>query len=522
VTHSGATNDPTSETRTDVLSHLFERPAVRRSLITLAGLYLFLVCAAYFSRDIAKSDVSVSVFGPAVVAPSTVFPLRITSYDHHAGSRMQVDVSQVAMAGDSGVLLPFDKGPGSKPSYIHVQSPTESSQSARLLLTVVTSGDTTRNIEVPIQMDEAAVVHEPTRQPLTNTAPKGELLAIEVLPTGRGISTHLPSNMWLRVTEPDGSPVAGATIEWSAPRTTPAAGNARTNAAGLAMIQFSLRSLSTKLQVNAKNQGKEGRAETMLHGLGRACILRSNRVLQARNDPAIEVEIIRRDETDTIFCDLYRGNHWLRTWHLEPNTNDADGRVLVTIPMSDEGAHRFQCYSHFGTPGDGYAALWLLRSNQDRLAALQTRFNDHPSEPNSRDAVYHEALPDHDDVLSTVLHADIRTSAPIVTSPSLRTNTRTHDATNTDLANATAKIQFFLWIGASFGLVLLWAVYVGIQSSIQDRVRLADAIAELGDLAAPVPPTTALVRARTFIQMTVIVGILVLNVVAMLALFQYL
>ncbi len=522
MTHSGATKAPPSETRPDVLSHLFERPAFRRSLIALAGLYLFLVCAAYFSRDITKSDVSISVFGPTVVAPNTVFPLRVTSYDHQAGARMQVDVRQVAMAGDKGVLLSFEKGPGSTPSYIHVQAPTESSQSARLLLTVVDTHGTTRNIEVPIQLDGTAVVHEAPHHPLTNTVPDGESLAIEVMPTGRGISTHLPSNMWLRVTEPNGTPVVGATIEWSATKGTPAAGIARTNAAGLATIQFTLHALSTKLRITATAKDKEGRAETTLHGLGRACILRASGVLQARNDPEIVVEVIRRDDDDTIFCDLYRGDYWLRTWHLEPNANDPDGRVLVTIPMSEEGAHRFQCYSHFGTPGDGYEALWLFRSDQDRLSALQARFNDHPSEQGTRDSVYHNALPEDDDLLSTVLHADVRTSAPIVTSPSLRTNTHTHDAASTDLANTTAKIQFFLWIGASFGLVVLWAVYVGIQSSIQDRVRLAEAIAELGDLAAPVPPPTALVRARAFIQMTLIVGILVLNVVAMLALFQYL
>ena len=78
-----------------------------------------------------------------------------------------------------------------------------------------------------------------------------------------------------------------------------------------------------------------------------------------------------------------------------------------------------------------------------------------------------------------------------------------------------------LLIGASFGMVILWALYIGIQSAIEGRVRLAEAISELGEMAVDVGPLTGLTRARAVIQILLVLTALGLNILGMLALFQY-
>ncbi len=51
---------------------------------------------------------------------------------------------------------------------------------------------------------------------------------------------------------------------------------------------------------------------------------------------------------------------------------------------------------------------------------------------------------------------------------------------------------------------------------------MAEAIEGLGDLAAPVPPPTTLMRTHRIVQMVFIILILVLNVLALLELFKLL
>lgn len=67
-----------------------------------------------------------------------------------------------------------------------------------------------------------------------------------------------------------------------------------------------------------------------------------------------------------------------------------------------------------------------------------------------------------DDVLSMVLYVDVWISVFIVILFFLRINIYIYDVVSIDLVNIIVKIQFFFWIGVSFGFVVLWVVYVGI------------------------------------------------------------
>ena len=109
-----------------------------------------------------------------------------------------------------------------------------------------------------------------------------------------------------------------------------------------------------------------------------------------------------------------------------------------------------------------------------------------------------------------------------VTDPALATSTRKADIDRAKKATARVRVHFFLLIGASFGLVILWALYTALHSAIENRVRLAEAIEELAELKVEMPPPTRLVRGRQLIQVAFVLIVLILNIVAMLALFRYL
>ena len=108
-----------------------------------------------------------------------------------------------------------------------------------------------------------------------------------------------------------------------------------------------------------------------------------------------------------------------------------------------------------------------------------------------------------------------------ITAPTLLANTRKDDVIAAREVNDRTRARFMLLIGASFGMVILWAFYIGVQSAIEGRVRLAEAISDLGEMAVDVGPMTGLTRMRNAIQVLLVIFALGLNVIGMLALFQY-
>jgi len=485
-------------------------------------LYLFLVCAAYFSRDIQQPSVSLAIFGPSVVVPGQSFPLRIVATDQKQRKRVDAAVASVYQLTDDGALLSFDAGSTKQPHSIQVESPPNAEGTMRLGLVVNAGADPERVVEVPIVFDSMQVSVEPEPLGLSREVPPDEPLIVDILDGARGLANQLPSAVWVRVTEPSGEPKVGAEVEWSAPRTEPSSGRGTTNAAGLVRFDVSLHALSTPFKVKVFSGGQHVTSDTTLHGAGRSCLLKPNRHLQALGESDIEVTIVRTDVDEVLYCDLHHGQRWLRTWHFDAGSEGPDGRLVVHVPIPNDSTVQMQCYSHYGTPGDGYDAIWLTRRSVSRVEALNSLIGaGGDAQGDTRETVYRHALPPRSEALSSVLALDWAGAPPTARMPSLRASTRYTDGETVALANTTARLQFFLWIGGSFGLVVLWALMTGIQSAIRNRVRLAEAIEELGELAVPVDPPTALVRARNVLQMLLVVSILVLNVVAMLALFQY-
>jgi len=218
---------------------------------------------------------------------------------------------------------------------------------------------------------------------------------------------------------------------------------------------------------------------------------------------------------------LYRGDAWLKTWYFPPN-QDGSAQSKIAVELPDADTFRLQCYTHYASVGKGPDVLWLFKRDQQRQQAVSELIRGPSSTSRSRNALYRQAVPVTGSAALHSMMALFRSHHVLATEPALVASTRKSDIERANKSNSDARASFFLLIGASFGLVLLWAIYTAIDSVIENRTRMAEAIEELGEMAVSVEAPTMLVRARTGVQSVFIVVILVLFIIALLELFQHL
>ena len=286
------------------------------------------------------------------------------------------------------------------------------------------------------------------------------------------------------------------------------------------MAQFVITPKQLGVNFKLVGQGNGETAATMStlqRPIGRACTIFMDRLLYTPGEPPLEVTIQRKDNDTDIYCDLYRGDAWLKTWHL-PAAVDVTNTFAVSLPQA--GTFKLQCYTHYSSAGDTADAVHLFRFDEPRHEALRTLLRGQ-SKDTTRNTVYRQKLPVVDSGAEHALQALYRTLDLFPTEPAIVFSTRKQDMDRANLLNSRARVRFFMLIGASFGLVLLWAIFVAISAAITNRTKMAEAIAELGEMAVNIAPPTGLVRARNATQAAVIVLVLVLNVIAMLELFKY-
>lgn len=497
---------------------LFQRNGVRVGLVGLVGLYLFLVCAAYMGRDPIQPGVSVAVLGPEVVEPGGWFPLRAVAYKQRRGHHNSkiVAATIIGPRGERRVEL-TDTIEGI-PSVAHVGPAPKDKGPFKVRLTVK-SAEGQRDVDVPLVVYDPRVVEPPLPMELADKIPLKGQLFIEILTEGAGLDMAKDNRAWLRVTDRAGAPVTGALVAWEASGTDPVEGLVETDAAGLAPITLEPRALSSRFKLVAKKGEMTGTLEEMHRPLGRGVLLEVRRMLQAHGEPAIPVTIRRSNPNTTVYCDLYRGDAWVRTWHLVAE-DGGERRTDVELDLPVADTYKLQCYTHYSTPGEGGDATWLFRSDEPRVRAMAKLLRESPGDGRTR--AYRKAVPVIDDAAQNALLASYRTQLVAITDPALAMSTRKTDLDQSKSANATVRVRFFLLIGASFGLIILWAMYIATQSAIESRVRLAEAIEELAELKVEVKPPTRLVRARKTIAVAFMLAVLILNIVALLALFRYL
>ena len=502
---------------------LFARRGVRWLLIGLVGLYLFTLCAAYIAREPIAAEVSFVVLGPEVVEPSGAFPLRVLAYRHQPREHLLTTILAAAIE-EGGRVRSVDikEGRRGTPALIHIGPAPRSAGTFTVRLTVETDGER-KELAVPLVVYHPHPNVQPRPLGLPDEVPPDNELNVEILPEGAGLALGMRNRVWVRVTDPAGAPVPAATVAWStAGATVPGDGAVETDEAGVATLDLEPRNLMVKFTVVAEKGGLTGKLNESHRPMGRSVIIDLDRVLQAPGEPPIPISVRRSDSVEPTWCDLYRGDAWLRTWSLQPPEGGAEVvQIVVDLPSPD--TYRLQCYAHFADPGDGPDAVWLFRTGEPRIRAMSAMLRDLSSSPSRsvRTRRYRKRVPVIDDGGRRAMLSGYRSRAVEVTVPALVMSTREDDVAAADLANSSVQVRFFIMIGLSFGLVILWAIYTAVQTSIDNRRRLAEAISELGELAVDVEPPTRLVRLRRSVQMAFVIIVLVLNVIAMLELFQY-
>ena len=502
---------------------LFARPRVRMALVAGVGLYLFMLCASYIARDPVTPQPSYAVLGPEVVEPGGTFPVRVICYRHkprgHVSSRV------LAARIDDGLRVrdvPVkDAAPGI-PSVAHIGPAPKREGPFTLFLTVENEEGTTRELVVPLVVYYPRVVEDPRLLGLPDPIPDGPQLLIELLPEGETLALAVENRVWTRVTDREGKPVPGVEVQWAGKGLEPDGGAVETDIAGLALLKVTPRSLAPKFELSASRGDLGGRLEETHHALGMGAVIRVDRMLRAAGEPSHVVRVARSDAYKPVWCDLYRGDAWTRTWHFEPVEPGApqahELAFEVDVPTADNW--RVQCYSHFAEPGDGSDSAWLLRRDAPRIKATRDLLRGRGLS-GGRTAVYRESVPIVDEPAQRAMLANFRARALEVKPPALVAGTRQADIADAKRENRRIRVRFFVLIALSFGLVILWALWVAIQTAIESRNRLAEAVAELGELAVEVEPPTRLKRLQKAVQVAFVIIVLVLNVIAMLELFKY-
>jgi hypothetical protein len=387
-------------------------------------------------------------------------------------------------------------------------------------LTLEDKNGNQRDLSVPLMVYDTQIVEVPAPWEIGSAIEKHNDYHVELASEGPALVQGGPSRVWFRVTEKDGSPARGVVVKWSASGAEPSAGSISTDAGGLGYVVVTPHNLMTKFVLHASSAVGDAHLVQSLRPLGRSCMLWLDRVLQAAGETAIQVSAKRSNPEDDLYCDLYRGDAWIRSWHFPANPG-GELKSKFTVDLPDADTFRLQCYNHYATAGAGADVVWLFRRNQPRERAISELLRGAPTKSTSRNARYRRSLPITGKAGQNAMMALFRSHHVLPSDPTLVASTRKSDIERANQANESARATFFLLIGASFGLVLLWAVYTAIQTAIQNRSSMAQAIEELGELAVTVPPPTLLIRARTTIQAVFVVVVLVFNIIAMLTLFQY-
>ncbi len=452
--------------------------------------------------------------------------MRVVSYKHEGKGRLKALIKEATL--DDGVRerrVELQRSTPGVPAVAHIGPAPKHEGPFVLRLTVASESGDERRIAIPMVVYHPKIVDDPGPLRLPEEIPKDTPLLIEILPEGPGMALALMSRVWLRITDRQGNPVSGAEVTWESKSTAPPAGKLETDAAGLAYMEVTPNNLVIRFKITATREGQTGRLEETHDALGLGTLLRATRMLKTPGDPPLTVAVVRSNPAQPAYCDLYRGDAWIRTWHLKPG--DGDARVTAfPVDLASADMYRVQCYTHFATPGDGADAMWLFYRNEPRVRAVSTLVRGDPRavtapDPESRSATYRRQVPVIDEPGRRAVLSNYRTRSLEVTTPSLLAGTRSADIEEAKIANDRVRVRFFLLIGASFGLVILWALYTAVHAAIENRTRLAQAMAELGDLAVPIEPPTRLMTLRRGVQAAFIIVVLILNVVAMLELFRY-
>jgi hypothetical protein len=495
-------------------SSILNRRSVRIALVAATATYLFLVCAAFMSREPATPQESLAVFGPNIVRAGSTFPVRVIGFEHDSGRHGISSVSRAWVETAAGkTALNLSESHEGKPGWVHLSPVPSLTGPMDLMLELDTSSGSKRVVQAPLTIYDSPLIVWPVPHSLPSQVPKQEL-QIDILTEGPGLALQMLNRVWIRVTDTAGNAVSGAKVDWQVSGATPPAGVVETNVAGVAAIEIMPNNLSTRFTIDASNGERTGHQEQTEQPLGRSAIIRTSRLVQAADERPISLAIVQSEDGD-IYCDLLLDDAWIRTWHLTTKNGEPP---VVTVDLEAEGVYRFQCYSHFAKPGDGADALYLFRTEGSRLDLMKSLLRMTAS---GRTGTYRKNAPVVGPAAVQALLAGYRTKEVDVTAPTLLANTRKDDVIAARDVNDRTRARFLMLIGASFGMVILWAFYIGVQSAIEGRVRLAEAISDLGEMAVDVGPLTGLTRMRNAIQVLLVIFALGLNVVGMLALFQY-
>lgn len=509
---------PASFPSADDRPPLFARRPVRLALIAAVGLYLFTICAAYMNRAPIDPPTTFAAIGPHTVRAGETVPLRVVAYQQmsHRQSPATIRAASLEVRGES---FPLDVPSGAAaPSLVTVPKAPAAGIDFQVKLELSSADSAVRTLFVPLMVYPEGEGDRPVATEVPEKIPPENGLLLELYTEGPGLAPGQRNRVWVRVTLRDGSPARDAGVVWTLKGAVESEGRGQTDFGGLVPIYVTPNTLTTRFNLTAELGEHTGTLETKRAPSGRPVMLWPSRLVQS-TDPgegAIVVTVTRSDASP-LFCDLYRGPAWLQTWHFDAGA-PRDTKIDVDLPQA--GVYRFQCYTHYFVPGGGSEAIWLFASDKSRVRALRELLLDLPA--SGRMKRWLAGLSAVELASRNAMLVAFRTSDVEVEAPPRLASTREHDKEAARIATDTQQVRYFVLIGASFALIILWALYYAAQTAIESRRRMAAAVAELGDLAVPIPPPTGLMRFRKAVQVAFIVIVLSLNVIAMLELFKYL
>jgi hypothetical protein len=491
------------------LVRLANIPAVRRFVVAAVGGAFFLLGSAYLNLDKPTDLVTLHVSGGDAVRAGLPAAYRVVGRwaDERAGTAVSVTDVRV-----DGVSRLAKTTPG-VPALVTVNIPTNAGDEVALAFDVSTEGRReTLHVTAPVHHmnPEPALPEHPPTLPDTRRAHR-----VSILPQAGVLASGLDNQVFVRVRDLGGRPVADAHVRVAHVSLPDGAAEATTDGSGLMSFRVDTRRPSFRFHVTVTHEGATTELEELFVPIGRQMLL-ALKPAASRPEQPITARLTTWQADAEVFCDLMQGD--VVVW--SARLTAAGGKAAVPLGPWPEGRYSLQCSAHPWAFGEAFATAPVIVSESPPLEALLTELRDqqhlHPSGVVSP--------PGTDVALATAYWQAILRDEP--TEPDILLSTRDADLSSREAAHDAEKTRLLVGMALVFLLILAWMTETILKNILEtrDRLRVYAAESFLDDSPVEVDGFVAgdrtqretLVKTRGVLIAVVLLGAIVANVVGLL------
>lgn len=486
---------------------------LRSVIVILFCLLGFALGALYLSVERLSVDDILVVTGNDVFAPERPAVLRLTAVRRADKHILPVVVRDVRRT--DGAPTPPWETRGRRPVVLDLQVPENAPDPLPLEVDVTVGDGAARTVSLPLSID--AQLSSESRSVSRDLRRGGEL---QVVPVPQdGVLVHgLDNVLYVAVTEKDGTPV---TAEVRLRFGKGPARVATTDSLGLASfpIEGGRPRYEMRFEANA-GDGRSGWAELDIAPAPRGLRLRS-RPASPTSGSTIRVELESVEPSGLIHCDLVDEGLFLASFPMRLDKGTADEELILP---STQGSCELQCSAYYQNPGRAFAtrAVPVSPSEPDRallglLSDVESPWGPAYAISLIRMRLFAEASPAQRELATAFILA---LATPPYRSSSLLYSSLDDDQAVLDADRDAFRGRLLAILGAALALLLIWAIGL-VATNMKEMRRRSALLDDDGEaILDEAPGQGGFGRHRGIVQLLIIIGLLVTDVLAFLWLLE--